>query len=140
MNKELEKINNEQLQLIPKVQEYIQYMLETLIKLPRIEKFSIGNEYKCSMYKLLEYILYVSKIEKEQRLEYINGYIINNRNEKEYINKIDAELNCQRIYLRIMYKNKWINDKKFNVSITKVGEIGKIVGGLIKYYVKNNKE
>ena len=58
----------------------------------------------------------------------------------EYINKIDAELNCQRIYLRIMYKNKWINDKKFNVSITKVGEIGKIVGGLIKYYVKNNKE
>ena len=126
MNKELEKINNEQLQLIPKVQEYIQYMLETLIKLPRIEKFSIGNEYKCSMYKLLEYILYVSKIEKEKRLEYIN--------------KIDAELNCQRIYLRIMYKNKWINDKKFNVSITKVGEIGKIVGGLIKYYVKNNKE
>ena len=126
MNKELEKINNEQLQLIPKVQEYIQYMLETLIKLPRIEKCSIGNEYKCSMYKLLEYILYVSKIEKEKRLEYIN--------------KIDAELNCQRIYLRIMYKNKWINDKKFNVSITKVGEIGKIVGGLIKYYVKNNKE
>ncbi len=126
MNKELEKINNEQLQLIPKVQEYIQYMLETLIKLPRIEKFSIGTEYKCSMYKLLEYILYVSKIEKEKRLEYIN--------------KIDAELNCQRIYLRIMYKNKWINDKKFNVSITKVGEIGKIVGGLIKYYVKNNKE
>ena len=126
MNKVLEKINNEQLQLIPKMQEYIQYMLENLIKLPRTEKFSIGNEYKSSMYKLLEYILYVSKIEKEQRLEYIN--------------KIDAELNCQRIYLRIMYKNKWINDKKFNVSITKVGEIGKIVGGLIKYYVKNNKE
>ena len=126
MNKVLEKINNEQLQLIPKVQEYIQYMLETLLKLPRTEKFSIGNEYKSSMYKLLEYILYVSKIEKEQRLEYIN--------------KIDAELNCQRIYLRIMYKNKWINDKKFNVAITKIGEIGKIVGGLIKYYVKNNKK
>ena len=120
------KINSEQLKLIPKLQEYIQYMLEILIKLPRIEKFSIGNEYKCSMYKLLEYILYVSKIEKEKRLEYIN--------------KIDAELNCQRIYLRIMYKNKWINDKKFNVSITKVGEIGKIVGGLIKYYAKNNKK
>ena len=27
MNKVLEKINNEQLQLIPKVQEYIQYMI-----------------------------------------------------------------------------------------------------------------
>ena len=126
MSKILEKINNEQLQLIPKVQEYIQYMLDTLIKLPRTEKFSIGNEYKSSMYKLLQYILYVSKIEKEQRLEYIN--------------KIDAELNCQRIYLRIMYKNKWINDKKFNVAISKISEIGKIVGGLVKYYAKNNKE
>ena len=38
MNKVLEKINNEQLQLIPKMQEYIQYMLENLIKLPRTEK------------------------------------------------------------------------------------------------------
>ena len=119
-------MSNNELIIIPKVEKYIEYILTIVIKLPRTEKFSIGNEYKCSMYKLLEYILYVSKIEKEQRLEYIN--------------KIDAELNCQRIYLRIMYKNKWINDKKFNVSITKVGEIGKIVGGLIKYYVKNNKE
>ena len=39
-----------------------------------------------------------------------------------------------------MYKNKWINNKKFNVTITKIGEIGKMVGGLVKYYVKNNKE
>lgn len=126
MNKIVEKMNNEQLQLIPKVQEYIQYMLELLVKLPRTEKFSIGNEYKYSMYKLLEYILYISKIEKNQRLEYIN--------------KIDAGLNCQRIYLRIMYKNRWINDKKFNIAISKIGEIGKIVGGLVKYYAKNNKE
>ena len=82
MNKVLKKINNEQLQLIPKMQEYIQYMLETLIKLPRTEKFSIGNEYKCSMYKLLEYILYVRKKENEQS--------------QHNINKRDAEQNSQR--------------------------------------------
>lgn len=122
----MEKNKDNRLVIIVKIEKYIEYMLTILLKLPRTEKFSIGNEYKCSMYKLLEYILYVSKIEKEQRLEYIN--------------KIDAELNCQRIYLRIMYKNKWINDKKFNVAITKIGEIGKMVGGLVKYYAKNNKE
>lgn len=72
--------------------------------------------------------------------EYRNTGEYHKEKRLEYINKIDAELNCQRIYLRIMYKNKWINDKKFNVSITKVGEIGKIVGGLIKYYAKNNKK
>ena len=32
------------LQLIPKYERYIQYMLEIILKLPRIEKFNIGNE------------------------------------------------------------------------------------------------
>ena len=123
--KKIEKtINSEQLKLIPKLQEYIQYMLEIILKLPRIEKFNIGNEYKNSMYQMLEDTLYISKIQEKERLNYLN--------------RIDAKLNCQRIYLRIMYKNKWIDDKKFQISISKVAEIGRIVGGLIKYYAKNN--
>ena len=101
-------------------------MLEILLKLPRVEKFNIRNEYKKSMYKILEYTLYINKIQEIERLNYIN--------------KIDAKLNCQRIYLRIMYKNKWINDKKFQIAISKVAEIGRIIGGLIKYYAKNYKK
>ena len=122
--KRTEVINSEQLKLIPKLQEYIQYMLEIILKLPRIEKFNIGNEYKNSMYQMLEDILYISKIQEKERLNYLN--------------KIDAKLNCQRIYLRIMYRNKWINEKKFKIAIGKVAEMGRIVGGLIKYYAKNN--
>ena len=38
MNKVLEKINNEQLQLIPKMQEYIQYMLENFDKTSKNRK------------------------------------------------------------------------------------------------------
>ena len=30
--------------------------------------------------------------------------------------------------------------KKFEVAIGLIYEMGKIIGGLIKYYVKNNKE
>ena len=37
-----------------------------------------------------------------------------------------------------MYKNKWIDERKFKIAISKIAEIGKIVGGLIKYYAKNN--
>ena len=130
MNKVLEKINNEQLQLIPKVQEYIQYMLETLLKLPRTEKFSIGNEYKNSMYHMITYVLYVNKINRKE----------NNLQAFELLNKVDVELNCQRIYLRIMNKQKWIDNKKFEVSMSKIYEIGNIIGGLVKYYAKNNKK
>ena len=123
-NKSKEKENK--LILIPKTEKYVEYMLQVIFKLPRIEKFSIGTEYKASMYKMLENILLISKI-----------------NEKEvmyYLNKIDARLNTQRIYLRIMKKEKWIDIKKFNVAMEQIYEIGKILGGLIKYYAKNNKK
>ena len=123
-NKSKEKENR--LILIPKTEKYVEYMLQVIFKLPRIEKFSIGTEYKASMYKMLENILLISKI-----------------NEKEvmyYLNKIDARLNTQRIYLRIMKKEKWIDIKKFNVAMEQIYEIGKILGGLIKYYAKNNKK
>lgn len=125
MQKMDKNINREQLTLIPKEQEYIQYMLEIIFKLPRIEKFSIGNEYKSSMYQMLNRTMYLSKISNHKQC-------------LEFANDIDSNLNCQRIYLRIMYKNKWIDDKKFQVAISKISELGRMVGGLIKYYAKDN--
>ena len=122
----MENKKENELTLIPKTERYIQYMLDVIIKLPRTEKFSIGTEYKNSMYKMLRNVLYINKIEMEERLYYIN--------------LVDAELNTQRIYLRIMKNNRWIDEKKFNVSIDLIYEIGKIVGGLVKYYAKNNKK
>lgn len=123
--KQMGEIKKE-LVLIPKAETYIQYMLELIMKLPRTEKFSIGNEYKSSMYNMLEEILLLSKIPDQEKLNYIN--------------RIDARLNSQRILLRIMYKNRWIDERKFNYIIEIIYEMGKIIGGLVKYYAKNNKK
>lgn len=105
-----------ELKLIPIYENYMEYMIQTLIKLPRTEKFSIGTDFK--------QIMYISKLPKFQRLGYLN--------------KIDAKLNTQRILLRIMKKFAWIDIKKFNTAMGHIYEIGKILGGLIKYYAKNN--
>ena len=123
-NKENSK--NKKLEIIPKLEKYVQYMLEIILKLPRTEKFSIGTEYKTSMYKTLNYVMYLNKIEENKCIYYINI--------------LDAEINTQRIYLRIMHKNRWIVEKKFNVVMEQIYEIGKIIGGLIKYYGKNLKK
>lgn len=127
-----EKISNKnleskQLTLIPKIEDYIEYVLNIITKLPRTEKFSIGNEYKKSMYEILENSLYMAKVNKSEEKKEI----------LKTLNYIDSKLTCQRIYLRIMKKQKWIDENKFNISINKIYEIGKIVGGLIKYYAKN---
>lgn len=116
----------EKLKLIPKAEKYIEYMLQVIMKLPRTEKFSIGTEYKKAIYEMTENILIISKINKKEILNYLN--------------KIDASLSLQRIYLRIMKKQKWIDERKFKIAMEQIYEIGKILGGLIKYYAKNNKE
>ena len=51
-----------ELTLIPKYEKYMQYIIEVITKMPRTEKFNIGNEYKSIMYKTLENILYINKI------------------------------------------------------------------------------
>lgn len=142
------------LALIPKSERYIEYMLDIMIKLPRTEKFSIGTEYKTSMYKMLEQIMLLNKMKnlnkikiKNKNTEKINQNETGNLEYYEYLekitqilNKIDAYLNTQRIYLRIMKRYKWIDEKKFKIAMELIYEIGKILGGLIKYYAKNNKK
>ena len=118
--------SSNKLTLIPKYEKYMQYIIEVIIKMPRTEKFNIGNEYKTIMYKTLENILYINKMEISKRLYYLNV--------------IDAELSTQKVMLRLMLKNKWIDEKKFKVSMEMLYEIGKILGGLIKQYAKNNKK
>ena len=63
-------------------------MLNIIMKLPRTEKFNIGNEYKNMMYIMLEDVMMLGKIGMGKKLNYIN--------------KIDARINVQRVFLRIM--------------------------------------
>lgn len=127
-NEEKKEQENRKLSLIPKIEDYIEYVIVMLIKIPRTEKFSIGTETKVSMYKMINNVLHLYKLNKSY----------NGKQEQEVLNNIDAELNCQRIFLRIMLRQHWIDTKKFEVTMSKIYEIGKIVGGLSKYYAKNN--
>ena len=117
--------NENKLVLIPKVEDYMEYIINMIIKIPRTEKYSIGTEYKQSIYKMLEKVMILNKINEPREC-------------MVKLNKIDSLLNCQRIYLRIMKKNQWIDEKKFNIAMAKIYEIGKMIGGLQKYYAKNN--
>lgn len=114
--------------LIPKFEQYMEYVLEIiLLKLPRTEKYSIGTEYKNLMYDTYKNIMYLNKAEEKKKLYYLN--------------MIDCNLNIQRTLIRIMYKYRWIDEKKFDVIMKQhLYEIGSILGGLIKYYAKNNEK
>ena len=65
------KDEENKLLLIPKSEKYAEYIIDLIIKLPRTEKFSIGNEYKSSLYKMLEKIMYINKMSKEDTIKVI---------------------------------------------------------------------
>ena len=115
---EMEKNKDNRLVIIVKIEKYIEYMLTILLKLPRTEKFSIGTEVKTSMYEMLKNILLASKIDKSKRLQIYNI--------------VDSNIYYQRICIRMMYNQKWIDEKKYKHSNELLAEIGKILGGLIK--------
>ena len=55
--------------------------------------------------------------------------------------KNDMDLNKELVdVLERKYNEiqQWIDTKKFNVAMSLIYEIGKIIGGLVKYYAKND--
>lgn len=107
--------------LIPKIEDYIKYIFQILIKIPRVEKFNIGSEIKISVLKMLEYAHFVNK---DRKYAYT------------YLNKIDALISYNRSMLRVLNDEKSISRKNFETCILKLSEIGKIIGGLIKANMK----
>ena len=103
--------------LIPKLEDYVRYTFQILVKIPRVEKFNIGSELKTSSLKMLENAHFLNKNRK-------NGYT--------YLNNIDALISYNKSMLRILNEEKSITKSNFTTGIDKLSEIGKIVGGLIK--------
>lgn len=103
--------------LIPKIEEYIKYTFQILEKIPRVEKFNIGSEIKVSTLRMLEYAHFVNK---------------DRQNAYSYLNKIDALISYNRSMIRILDDERSISHKNFETCITKLAELGKIIGGLLK--------
>ena len=99
-----------------------------LVKIPRVEKFNIGSEIKVSSLRMLEYAHFVNK-------DRVSAY--------SYLNKIDALISYNRSMIRILNEEKSISNKNFEMCITKLAEIGRIIGGLLKvnpnFRKKNNE-
>ena len=111
------------LYLLPKYEKYMEYMIDNVVsKLPRIEKFNLGNELKVSMFESIKHIMMISKVENKYRLGYLNI--------------LDANICVQRIYVRIMYKRKYIDNRRYMYIMEMLSEIGKMIGGYIKWVRK----
>lgn len=109
---------NDSLLLIAKYEAYLEYELTILFKIPKVAKYSVGNEFKNIMLEVLKNIYLLSKVKSSFRLDICNN--------------IDACIAYQRSLLRIMCNEKYITKTNLKESMKKLGEIGAMLGGYIK--------
>lgn len=115
--------DNNILYMLPKMEKHIEYVLGVILKLPRTEKFNIGGEMKSVVYDSLRNILLLSKVGVKFRLDIAN--------------RIDANISYEKVIVRIMYKQRYIDNKKYMYMMEELITLGNMLGGYIKYL--NNK-
>lgn len=113
------KVKQDILYMLPKMERHIEYVLGVVLKLPRTEKFNIGQEMKMVVYDTLKNILYLSKIDVKLRLSVANA--------------IDANISYEKALIRIMYRFRYIDNKKYMYMMDELIALGNMLGAYIKY-------
>ena len=106
----------EEFVVLQKVQDLMIYSYPVLTQFPKAVKFSLAEDIRNCMNKLLELT-----IEEEKR------YI-----KKTTIQNMDIENEKLKIYIRLSYQLRYIDKHRYGVWESKIVEIGKMIGGLIK--------
>lgn len=106
----------EEFVVLQKVQDLMIYSYPVLTQFPKAVKFSLAEDIRNCMNKLLELT-----IEEEKR------YI-----KKTTIQNMDIENEKLKILIRIAFELRYIDKHRWSVWSAKTVEIGKMIGGLLK--------
>lgn len=120
-------MNDTNLKLLPKYEDYIVYVNKMIVMSPKTCRQSIGDELRKSMYNTLYQIYRLIYVDKSKKLSVCN--------------ELDSLFSYQRAVIRCMYELGYIDAKKKINSIKMLGELGKMLGGYVKSlgvsYAKN---
>lgn len=106
----------EDFKTLQKIEDMMEYAYPVLNQFPKAEKFSLAQDIRSSMNTLLE--LTIAEDKKYTK--------------KTTIENMDIELAKLKVYVRLAMRLKYISIHRYEVWETKLVEIGKMIGGLLK--------
>lgn len=106
----------EELKILQKIFDMMQYAYGALAQFPKSEKFALVTDIKRSMDKLLERCI-------EAQKKYYK---------KTTLQDMDVEIMKLRAYIRLSHQLGFLPMKKYEIWSEKLVEIGKMLGGWIK--------
>ena len=102
--------------ILQKVQDLMIYSYPILIQFPKAVKFSLAEDIRNCMNRLLELT-----IEESKRIV-----------KKTTLQNMDVENEKLKIYIRVAHDLRYIDKHRYAVWSAKTVEIGKMIGGLLK--------
>ena len=106
----------EDLHVQQKIYDMILYAYHELEQMPKSQKFSLAQDMKHCMDKIMRLTISANK----------------KYTKRTTLQELDVEIAALKIYLRIAYDLRYIPPKKYEVWSGMMVEIGKMVGGWIK--------
>jgi four helix bundle protein len=107
----------EGLTLYQKSYDFLLYIYPTIAKMPKYEKFTLQMQIKNSIIDFTKLIIRANR----------------STTKKSHLYEADTELQVVKMLIRLAHDLRYIPTKKYEVISIKLTEIGKILGGLIKY-------
>lgn len=106
----------EEMKIQTKMFEMMDYAYQALAQFPKSEKFGLATDIKRSMDVCLSRIIEASK-------KYFK---------KTTLQELDVEVAKLKVYVRLAYRRGFLPEKKYEIWLEYLVEIGKMVGGWIK--------
>lgn len=111
--------NLDDLMIYKQCMELIYYTERITQKYPKSEKSALVANIKTITYKCMEDII---KAQKEYNYD----------NRMDVLNDMDIKLKMLKVFVRISYKDKYINGKNYEAWSLKINNICNLLGGWIK--------
>lgn len=106
----------EDFKLLQKVQDMLVYGYPLLDQFPKAQKFSLAQDIRRCMNEILRLTIAEDKKHSKQAT----------------LEKLDVENTTLKIFLRVSMELKYLSIHHYGVWESKIVEIGKMIGGLIK--------
>lgn len=104
--------------IIQKVYDFYRELYLTVEKMPKKDKYTLGEKLQKTTLDLFELLIAASYLERTQK--------------STYLQKASIKLDLLKILTRLTHEIKAIDNKKYLLLEEKLQEIGKMLGGWIR--------
>lgn len=105
--------------LVHRIFEFYKLFHEFIKLFPKTEKYSLGQKIESLILGILELSIKVVYSPKQEKLTYLK--------------EIDTKINLLKMLVRLSNEIKALDNKKYLILQEKLQEIGRMIGGWIRY-------